>query len=128
MLENDQKYRLRIDDVICGYLEVKNNASFYSKDMYGWTSQPIEYSQKDKCLNLKDKKGNVLFDGDMCVKINTDEIIILYNFKGDWYEVNNLTYSCDKILPTLDYTKSLKRFDYLYAYPEKVDIIRNIKL
>ena len=120
------KYRLRIDTDISGYLEVKNGISFYSKDLYGWTSQPIEYNKKDACLELKDKKGNILFHGDMCLNtINDDMIILVFNKK--WYEVNHLTGDKKELELTLDVTKKLKRFDFLFNYPEKETLILNIE-
>lgn len=112
------KYRLRIDSDISGYLEVKNNVSFYSKDLYGWTSQPIEHNKKDVCLDLKDKKGNVLFHGDICLNTTNDDMIILV-FNKKWYEVNQLTGFKKELEVTLDFTKKLKRFDFLFNYPEK---------
>ena len=119
------KYRLRIENKVCGYLEIRNNNNFYSKDMYGWTNQPIEYIAKDLCLNLKDKKGNTLFHGDICIK-QSDEMIILYHYKTKWYEINHLNYSYKLIEETLDYSKKLKRFSFLYDYPEKEDNIKKM--
>ena len=119
------KFRLRVENIVSGYLEIRNETYFYSKDMYGWTSQPIEFMQKDLCLDLKDKQGNVLFHGDICVK-NKEELIILF-FKNDkWYEINNMNYSYSEIEQTLDYSKNLKRFDFLYDYPEKEVIIQKV--
>ena len=119
------KFRLRVENIVSGYLEIRNETYFYSKDMYGWTNQPIEFRQKDLCLDLKDKQGNVLFHGDMCVK-NKEELIILF-FKNDkWYEINNMNYSYSEIEQTLDYSKNLKRFDFLYDYPEKEVIIQKV--
>ena len=120
------KYRLRIDTDISGYLEVKNGISFYSKDLYGWTSQPIEHNKKDACLELKDKKGNILFHGDMCLNTTNDDIIILV-FNKKWYEVNHLTGVKKELELTLDVTKKLKRFDFLFNYPEKETLILNIE-
>tara|TARA_Y200000002_G_C22374799_1_gene534665 strand:- start:241 stop:612 length:372 start_codon:yes stop_codon:yes gene_type:complete len=122
------KYRLRIKNQICGYQKLMNNTAFYSKDMYGWSSSPIEHFEKDLCLELKDKKGNMLFHGDICLDTINNEIIIIYQINNIWLKINNLNYEHVKIEQSLSFTKVLKRFDYLYEYPEKEDILRKVIL
>ena len=110
------KYRLRVDSEISGYMEIKNNVHFYSKDMYGWTNQPIEYNQKDLCLNLKDKKGVILFHGDLCVNTTTDEIIFICYKKNTWHAINHLTEEKAILEQSLSVTKQLKRFDFIWNH------------
>ena len=122
------KYRLRVKNIISGYKKIINESSFYSKDMYGWTSTPIEYTEKDQCLELKDKKGNVLFHGDICLNIKTNEIVIIYIKNKIWFKVNNLNFEYEKLDVSLSYTKILKRFDFLYEYTQKEDILSKVIL
>ena len=119
------KYRLRVDSEISGYMEIKNNVHFYSKDMYGWTNQPIEYNQKDRCLNLKDKKGTILFHGDLCVDINTDEIVFICYHNEQWYYVNHLTKEKNILEQSLNFSKRLKKFDEIHKYPNKFNDLFN---
>ena len=122
------KYRLRIKNQICGYQKIINDVSFYSKDMYGWSSTPIEHIEKDLCLDLKDKKGNMLFHGDICLNTKNDEIIIIYQKNNIWLKINHLNYDQKELEQSLSFSKILKRFDYLYEYPEKEDILRKVIL
>jgi len=62
----------------------------------------------------------------MCLNTTNDDIIILV-FNKKWYEVNHLTGVKKELEVTLDVTKKLKRFDFLFNYPEKETLILNIE-
>ena len=118
---------------------IKNKKKLVYIDGY-WQSEDYFKDYRDEILNLYNfndlriKKENILFnkeinlENDICLNVNTDEIIIIYFENNKWLQINHLSYKYYEFERSLDYTKILKRFDYLYADPEKQAIIQKVIL
>ena len=62
----DILFRLKIDNTIVGYQKIDlYKKIFYSKDLYAWSSDPIEFFQKDPFSGFSDRNNRKLFVSDI---------------------------------------------------------------
>lgn len=63
---NEFLFRLVQDNQNVGYMKYHNvNMKFYSKELYGWSSNAIAFDDKDQFLGIKDRDNRLLFEGDI---------------------------------------------------------------
>ena len=73
MKRRDILFRLKIDNIIVGYQKINlHKKIFYSKDLYAWSSNPIEYLDKDIFSGYLDRNNRKLFVSDI-VYLRTTE-------------------------------------------------------
>lgn len=117
-------YRLRNKNLVVGYLRQEDTQSFFSKDLYGWTGNGIEYDFKEISTNFKDKNAQRIFVNDILnfnhkisgldsifIVLEKANTIILQGFNSEEEKplelIQNVNYSVKKIgyLESVDYTK-----------------------
>ncbi|MCA9400090.1 MAG: hypothetical protein KC713_00565 [Candidatus Omnitrophica bacterium] len=68
VLPNRKHFRLRIDQQIVGYMQMRSGKKiFYSKDNYWWTSNKIPYSAFDRSTEIFDVNRVMLFEHDVVI-------------------------------------------------------------
>lgn len=71
----EERYRVRMNREIVGYLRVMNGKShFFSRDGFWWTGRPLEYNVQDEYVGVKDKNNQHIYEWDLVkYKIDPDE-------------------------------------------------------
>lgn len=70
----DQRYRLRKNDTVVGYMrKVGKQSYYYSRDGFWWTGAVIKYDEIDEWTGLYDKNKNPVYEWDILhFKIDPD--------------------------------------------------------
>ena len=62
---NSKLYRLRNKNKLIGYEKRFSNHSEFSKDLYGWSTDPISSESSDPYAGFSDKHQRKLFENDI---------------------------------------------------------------
>lgn len=92
----ENRYRLRKDSRIIGYMRRLGNQSlYYSKDSFWWTGRELSYDQIDEWCGYKDKNLRYIFEWDLIkFKVDPDgpyqEGVVLWEVKAQRFVIRHL--------------------------------------
>lgn len=92
----ENRYRLRIDQDIVGYMrKVSNRMIMYSKDSFWWNGRKLLYQDVDEWTGFKDKNNRYIYEWDILkYKIDPDgpylEGVILWEANSEEFGIRNI--------------------------------------
>lgn len=85
------RWRLRQEGKIVGYERHLGRRIWSSKDGLWWQGQRLGYSEKDRCLGLKDLNNQWLFEHDVVTSNEHNGLWLVVHFAEQWALVQDDT-------------------------------------